>query len=141
MTGRSAPDGLNWLLENLVSTVHRVRQAVILSPDGLPLGNSPGLSGDDADHLAALAAGMQSLARGAGQRFAGGEVRQTIIEMDAALLFITARAPAWPYWPTWTPTPASSPTRWPSWSSAWASTWWRIRGSPRSTRPLGKPGP
>ena len=33
---------------------------------------------------------MQSLARGAGQRFSGGEVRQTIIEMDAALLFITA---------------------------------------------------
>ena len=90
MTGRSAPGGLNWLLENLVSTVHRVRQAVILSPDGLPLGNSPGLSADDADHLAALAAGVQSLARGAGQRFSGGEVRQTIIEMDAALLFITA---------------------------------------------------
>ena len=90
MTGGSAPGELNWLLENLVSTVHRVRQAVILSPDGLPLGNSPGLSADDADHLAALAAGVQSLARGAGQRLSGGEVRQTIIEMDAALLFITA---------------------------------------------------
>ena len=90
MTGGPAPGELNWLLENLVSTVHRVRQAVILSPDGLPLGNSPGLSEDDADHLAALAAGVHSLARGAGQRFAGGEVRQTIIEMDAALLFITA---------------------------------------------------
>jgi len=90
MTGGSAPGELNWLLENLVSTVHRVRQAVILSPDGLTLGNSPGLSADDADHLAALAAGVQSLARGAGQRFSGGEVRQTIIEMDAALLFITA---------------------------------------------------
>jgi len=90
MTGGSAPGELNWLLENLVSTVHRVRQAVILSPDGLTLGNSPGLSADDADHLAALAAGVQSLARGAGQRFVGGEVRQTIIEMDAALLFITA---------------------------------------------------
>ena len=35
MTGGVAPGGLNWLLENLVSTVHRVRQAVILSPDGL----------------------------------------------------------------------------------------------------------
>jgi predicted regulator of Ras-like GTPase activity (Roadblock/LC7/MglB family) len=90
MTRGSAPGELNWLLENLVSTVDRVRQAVILSPDGLTLGNSPGLSEEDADHLAALAAGMQSLARGAGQRFSGGEVRQTIIEMDAALLFITA---------------------------------------------------
>lgn len=85
----SSPGGLDWLLANLVATVDRVRQAVILSPDGLPLGNSPGLSQDDADHLAALAAGVQSLARGAGQRFSGGEVRQVIIEMDTALLFIT----------------------------------------------------
>jgi predicted regulator of Ras-like GTPase activity (Roadblock/LC7/MglB family) len=81
---------LDWLLENLVKTVDHVRQAVILSADGLTLGNSPGLSRDDADHLAALAAGVQSLARGAGQHFYGGEVRQTIIEMDAALLFVTA---------------------------------------------------
>ncbi len=90
MSGGVAPGELNWLLENLASTVDRVRQAVILSADGLTLGNSPGLTQDDADHLAALAAGVQSLARGASQRFSGGEVRQTIIEMDAALLFITA---------------------------------------------------
>ena len=80
---------LDWLLNNLASTVLGVRNAVILSPDGLPLGRSPGLSEDDADHLAALAAGAQGLARGAGQRFGYGDVSQTIIEMDAALLFIT----------------------------------------------------
>ena len=84
------PSNLNWVLEKLVGRVPAVSQAVLLSRDGLTLGNSPGLSRDDADHLAALAAGVQSLARGAGQRFSGGEVRQTIIEMDAALLFITA---------------------------------------------------
>ena len=33
---------------------------------------------------------MHSLARGAGRRFQGGQVRQTIIEMDGALLFISA---------------------------------------------------
>ena len=80
---------LDWLLDALSSTVLGVRNAVILSPDGLPLGRSPGLSENDADHLAALAAGAQSLARGAGQKFGLGEVSQTIIEMDAALLFIT----------------------------------------------------
>ena len=80
---------LDWLLNNLASTVLGVRNAVILSPDGLPLGRSPGLTEDDADHLAALAAGAQSLAHGAGQRFGYGDVSQTIIEMDAALLFIT----------------------------------------------------
>jgi predicted regulator of Ras-like GTPase activity (Roadblock/LC7/MglB family) len=80
---------LDWLLENLTMAVDGVRCAVILSPDGLTLGRSPGLSEDAADHLAALAAGAQSLARGAGQKFGGGEVTQTIIEMDVALLFIT----------------------------------------------------
>lgn len=80
---------LDWLLANLSATVDGVMNAVILSPDGLPLGRSPGLAEADADHLAALAAGAASLARGAGMKFGCGEVQQTIIEMDAALLFIT----------------------------------------------------
>ena len=33
---------------------------------------------------------MQSLASGAGQHFGVGEVRQTIIELEQALLFVTA---------------------------------------------------
>lgn len=90
MTGGSAAGELNWLLENLVSMIDRVRQAVLVSADGLAMASSPGLSREDAEHLAALAAAVQSLARGAGLRFSGGAVRQTIIEMDAALLFITA---------------------------------------------------
>ena len=85
----SAPGGLDWLLANLTETVEHVQQAVILTADGLVKGCSPGLAREDAEHLAALAAGVHSLARGAGQRFHGGNVRQTIIEMDAALLFIT----------------------------------------------------
>jgi predicted regulator of Ras-like GTPase activity (Roadblock/LC7/MglB family) len=85
----SAPGGLDWLLANLAETVEHIHQAVIFSSDGLVMGLSPGLAREDAEHLAALAAGVQSLARGAGQRFQGGNVRQTIIEMDAALLFIT----------------------------------------------------
>jgi predicted regulator of Ras-like GTPase activity (Roadblock/LC7/MglB family) len=79
---------LDWLLDTLSSTIAGVRSAVILSPDGLPLARSSGLSDSDADHLAALAAGANSLARGAGHRFGYGEVSQTVIEMDLALLFI-----------------------------------------------------
>jgi predicted regulator of Ras-like GTPase activity (Roadblock/LC7/MglB family) len=63
---------------------------VDLSQDGLALGASRGLDRADAEHLAALAAGFQSLARGAGRHFGGGEVRQTIIEMSAGFLFVTA---------------------------------------------------
>jgi predicted regulator of Ras-like GTPase activity (Roadblock/LC7/MglB family) len=80
---------LDWLLANLSATVDGVLSAVILSPDGLPLGRSPGLTEPDAEHLAALAAGAASLAHGAATRFGCGEVQQTIIEMDAMLLFIT----------------------------------------------------
>ncbi len=85
----SATGDLDWLLANLTETVENIHQAVIFSADGLVMGVSPGLPREDAEHLAALAAGVQSLARGAGQRFRGGNVRQTIIEMDAVLLFIT----------------------------------------------------
>jgi predicted regulator of Ras-like GTPase activity (Roadblock/LC7/MglB family) len=89
MSVPTAPDGLDWLLTNLTETVEHIRQAVIFSADGLVTGTSPGMVREDAEHLSALAAGVQSLARGAGQRFQGGNVRQTIIEMDTALLFIT----------------------------------------------------
>jgi len=80
---------LDWLLDDLVSSVLGVRIAVILSPDGLSLGRSPGLGEADAGHMAALAAGAQSLARGVGMWSGYGDVSQTIIEMEAALMFIT----------------------------------------------------
>jgi predicted regulator of Ras-like GTPase activity (Roadblock/LC7/MglB family) len=80
---------LDWLLNNLTDSVEGVQNAVILSPDGLPLGRSPGLSPADADTLAALSAGAQSLAHGTSRKFGSGEVVQTTIEMDSAILFIT----------------------------------------------------
>jgi len=81
---------LDWLLDDLVLRVPHIKQAVFLSQDGLALGASRGLDQADAEHLAALAAGFQSLARGAGRHFDGGEVRQTIIEMTSGFLFVTA---------------------------------------------------
>ena len=68
---------LDWLLDDLVRRVGHVTKAVILSQDGMALGASQTLSRDDAEHLAALAAGFQSLARGAERHFGnGGAVRQ-----------------------------------------------------------------
>ena len=81
---------LDWLLDDLVRRVGRVSKAVILSQDGMALGSSETLERDDAEHLAALAAGFQSLARGAGRHFGGGGVRQTIIEMEAGFLLVSA---------------------------------------------------
>ena len=81
---------LSWLLDDLVKRVPQVSKAVMLTQDGLAIGASAGLSREDAEHLAALAAGFQSMARGAGEHFGGGRVRQTIIEMESAFLFVSA---------------------------------------------------
>ncbi|MFD9705887.1 roadblock/LC7 domain-containing protein [Lentzea sp. NPDC059081] len=81
---------LNWLLEELIQRVVGARHAVVLSADGLLLGRSAGLSRDDSEHLSAMASAFQSLARGTGRHFGGGAVRQTIVEMEHAYLFVTA---------------------------------------------------
>jgi predicted regulator of Ras-like GTPase activity (Roadblock/LC7/MglB family) len=81
---------LDWLLDDLVMRVPPITKAVILSQDGIALGASRSLDREDADHLAALAAGFQSLAKGAGNHFGGGAVRQTIIEMESGFLFVSA---------------------------------------------------
>ena len=81
---------LDWLLDDLVLRVAPITKAVILSQDGIALGASRTLARDDAEHLAALAAGFQSLAKGAGNHFGGGAVRQTIIEMESGFLFVAA---------------------------------------------------
>jgi uncharacterized protein len=85
-----AASDLRWLLDDLIERVANASHAVVLSADGLLIASSQRLSREDADHLCAVAAGFQSLARGAGRRFGGGRVRQTIIEMDSAFLFVTA---------------------------------------------------
>ena len=81
---------LSWLLDNLVDQVEHVQRALVLSRDGLVVAASRSLTPEDSEHLSALAAGLQSLARGTGRHFRAGEVRQTIIEMDFAFLFVIA---------------------------------------------------
>ena len=88
--GATVGQELSWLLDDLAGRVEDIQQAVILSRDGLTVAASQSLSREDAEHLSALAAGVQSLARGAGEHFNLGEVRQTIIELEQAFLFVTA---------------------------------------------------
>ncbi|MBE3013551.1 roadblock/LC7 domain-containing protein [Microbispora sp. NEAU-D428] len=86
-TGASAD--LAWLLDDLVARVREVEHGIVLSTDGLLLAGSQGLHVEDAEHLSAVASGLQSLARGVGERFQGGSVRQTIVEMKSAYLLVT----------------------------------------------------
>lgn len=86
----SNPSKLDWLLNDLVKKLAGVHHAVVLSADGLLIGRAASLGRDDAEHLAAMASAFQSLARSAGRQFDGGRVRQTVVEMDRAVLFVTA---------------------------------------------------
>jgi predicted regulator of Ras-like GTPase activity (Roadblock/LC7/MglB family) len=81
---------LAWLLDDLSDRVADFRRAVILSRDGLLIAASKDLSREDGEHLAAVAAAVQSLAAGTGDRFAAGRVRQTIIELEQGLFFLIA---------------------------------------------------
>ncbi|GAA3366026.1 roadblock/LC7 domain-containing protein [Saccharopolyspora gregorii] len=81
---------LGRLLGDLVGRVAGARHAVVLSTDGLVVEHSPELSAVDAEALAATASALHGLARGTGRRFGGGCIRQTVVEMDHAFLFVTA---------------------------------------------------
>jgi len=81
---------LTWLLDDLVGRVKHTEHAIVLSVDGLLKASSRGLSKDDGEHLSAISSGIQSLARGAGHRFGGGPVQQTIVEMKSSFLLVKA---------------------------------------------------
>jgi predicted regulator of Ras-like GTPase activity (Roadblock/LC7/MglB family) len=90
VTGATDTRGLAWLLDDLASRVEDFRRAVLLSRDGLLIASSGDLTREDAEHLSAVAAALQSLAAGTGERFDAGGVRQTVIELEKGLLFVTA---------------------------------------------------
>ncbi len=91
-TGHGTTDKgeLNWLLDDLVDRVASIRKAIVLSGDGLATGASKDLTREDSEHLAAVASGFHSLAKGVGRHFEAGDVRQTVVELDEAFLFVTA---------------------------------------------------
>ena len=84
------PGQLDWLLDDLVARVAQITKAVILSRDGLAIGASGGLTREDSEYVCAAASGLQSLARGTSQQLGTGPVRQTIVEMESAFLFVMA---------------------------------------------------
>jgi predicted regulator of Ras-like GTPase activity (Roadblock/LC7/MglB family) len=85
-----SPQDLVWLLSGLVNRVPETQSALLLSADGLRKA-AHGLDDDGADHLAAIASGLFSLARSAGTRFGGSDVvRQVVAELADTMLFVCA---------------------------------------------------
>jgi predicted regulator of Ras-like GTPase activity (Roadblock/LC7/MglB family) len=92
VTGTATPgrSELGWLLDDLSARVPLIRHAVVLSADGLAIATSTEISREDGEHLAAVASGLHSLAKGATRHFGSGPVRQTMIEFDQGFLFVVA---------------------------------------------------
>jgi len=86
----SQTESLDWLLDDLVKRVPEATKAVVLSVDGLMVAASAALSQEDAEQMSAIASGFQSLARSASRHFDAGPVRQTVVELRSAFLFVTA---------------------------------------------------
>ncbi|MFY1631796.1 roadblock/LC7 domain-containing protein [Solwaraspora sp. WMMB335] len=78
------------LLDDLVERVPEAQQAVALSPDGLLLAHSKGVELEQAEQLSGVVAGLRALAVAAGQHAGTGRVRQIVIQMGTAFLFIAA---------------------------------------------------
>ncbi len=87
MTDASA--NLNWLLERLCDTVPGIKQAVVVSSDGLALAKSEDVDRETAERLAAVSSGMIGLAYGSAGRFGAGPVSNVIVEMQNGWLFVT----------------------------------------------------
>jgi predicted regulator of Ras-like GTPase activity (Roadblock/LC7/MglB family) len=81
---------LNWLITNFSERVPSVAHAIVVSSDGLPIAYSKGFPPERAEQLAAVTSGLASLTQGAARMFEGGEVKQTVVDMEEGLLIVMA---------------------------------------------------
>jgi len=88
--GRGADRDLDWLVENLRERTPGIRHALVLTRDGLKMCHTRELTVDQADQLAALAAGIQSLSLSASAEFGAGGLSagQAMLEFGGGLLLI-----------------------------------------------------
>jgi predicted regulator of Ras-like GTPase activity (Roadblock/LC7/MglB family) len=81
---------LNWLVSNFAKSVPGAAHAIVVSADGLLMAVSERLDRARADQLSAVASGMASLTQGAAKIFGGGQVTQTVVEMEKGFLLVMA---------------------------------------------------
>jgi uncharacterized protein len=81
-------NSLDWLVSNFAREVPGVSHAVLVSVDGLLIAASEHLPQERADQLAAVSSGLASLATGAAQLFEGGQVLQSVVEMENGYLLL-----------------------------------------------------
>ncbi|MDG4810690.1 roadblock/LC7 domain-containing protein [Micromonospora sp. WMMD1120] len=81
-------DGLTGALDRMVDRVHGAEFAVLLSPDGLPLGGSRRVEAKLAEQISGVVAGLIALGLAATRTCDSGRLRQVVVQMSRAFLFI-----------------------------------------------------
>jgi predicted regulator of Ras-like GTPase activity (Roadblock/LC7/MglB family) len=89
----AASSDMTWLLDDLTGRIPEIEKVVLLSRDGLAVSSSSSLSREDAERLAAVAAGFYSLARGSVASIGGDQTRHIIVEMTGKFLLVAAAGP------------------------------------------------
>jgi len=89
MTGTGGARSVQWLLDDLVDRIPGGDRAVLVSADGLLVARSAALDDEGGEHLGAVAAALQGLARSTSRQLRAGRPRQTLLEMDEAFLLVT----------------------------------------------------
>src|SRR6516164_10538174 len=84
----SPGNSLDWLVTKFAREVPGVAHTLLVSVDGLPVAASEHLPQERADQLAAVSSGLASLATGAAQLFEGGQVLQSVVEMEKGYLLL-----------------------------------------------------
>ncbi|MGF2945868.1 serine protease inhibitor [Mycobacterium sp. Lab-001] len=84
----SGGGSLDWLVTKFAREIPGVAHALLVSVDGLAIAASEHLPRERADQLAAVASGLASLATGAAQLFDGGQVLQSVVEMQNGYLLL-----------------------------------------------------
>jgi predicted regulator of Ras-like GTPase activity (Roadblock/LC7/MglB family) len=89
-TGSTDVRNFNWLLSSFVESTSGVTDAVAVSSDGLLMAMSSSLERAGAEQLAAIIAGMTSLAESTARCFALGRLDQVIVAMDEGYFFVSS---------------------------------------------------
>jgi predicted regulator of Ras-like GTPase activity (Roadblock/LC7/MglB family) len=79
---------LDWVVSKFVEDVPGVAHAILVSADGLLMAASRHIPEEQAEQVSAVASGLASLAVGAARLFSGGQVLQTVIEMQQGFLML-----------------------------------------------------
>lgn len=85
-----AQTGLDWLLNGFADRTAGVRHTIAVSGDGLLVASSQELAPERAEQLAAVVAGVVSLAHGVAGYVGAGPVLRTVVELRRTLLFVMA---------------------------------------------------